>query len=431
MKGKQKMKGINQKGFGHHLLIIIVAVLAVGAAGFAGWKIYSAKKLDAKAESSSVLGNGGEFIPLDPSRIMDTRNGNGGYNVAIPANGTYSLQVLGRGGVPAADVVAANFIITAIKGSSSGFITAYPSGISRPTTSSINFAASQVIANSATIKVGRDGKINIFNGSSGNINVALDVMGYYSDTNGTNGLRHITQSQTRLLDTRTGVGGYRTVPAGGEVVVSVPDTLGTEAVEGMVATLNSTSSGYLTVYPADASRPNSSVLNFAPGQKIANTMIVRTSSDKKVKIYNGSNGTVDILFDLVSVFGDRNRSNSSAWGKFVAIDPIRIVDTRSNLGIVGQLQYGQFSKYNVYGVMGLPNNLDTIAANTTIIQPQADGYICNCSLFNVSSMNFAKGQTIASMMNVPVYNPGYATVYNGSKLPTHLAVDVYGYFVYK
>ena len=51
MKGKKIMKGINQKGFGHHILIIIVAVLAVGAVGFAGWRIYSAKKLDAQAAS--------------------------------------------------------------------------------------------------------------------------------------------------------------------------------------------------------------------------------------------------------------------------------------------------------------------------------------------------------------------------------------------
>ena len=57
MKKKQKMKGINQKGFGHHLLIIIVAVLAVGAVGFAGWRIYSAKKLDAQAASWSTIGS--------------------------------------------------------------------------------------------------------------------------------------------------------------------------------------------------------------------------------------------------------------------------------------------------------------------------------------------------------------------------------------
>jgi hypothetical protein len=40
---------LNQKGIAHHLLLIVLAVLVVGAIGFAGYRIYSNKKLDAQA----------------------------------------------------------------------------------------------------------------------------------------------------------------------------------------------------------------------------------------------------------------------------------------------------------------------------------------------------------------------------------------------
>ena len=43
------MKKLNQKGFTHHLLIFAILALVVGAAGFAGWRIYKNKNIDAQA----------------------------------------------------------------------------------------------------------------------------------------------------------------------------------------------------------------------------------------------------------------------------------------------------------------------------------------------------------------------------------------------
>ncbi len=43
------MKKLNQKGFSHHLLIFALLALVVGAAGFAGWRIYKNKSFDAQA----------------------------------------------------------------------------------------------------------------------------------------------------------------------------------------------------------------------------------------------------------------------------------------------------------------------------------------------------------------------------------------------
>lgn len=45
------MKKLNQKGFTHHLLIFGLLALVVGAAGFAGWRIYKNKNIDAQADT--------------------------------------------------------------------------------------------------------------------------------------------------------------------------------------------------------------------------------------------------------------------------------------------------------------------------------------------------------------------------------------------
>ena len=48
----------------------------------------------------------GAFVSLDPSRLLDTRVGNGAAQAPVSAFGTVSLQVTGRGGVPSSGVAA-------------------------------------------------------------------------------------------------------------------------------------------------------------------------------------------------------------------------------------------------------------------------------------------------------------------------------------
>ena len=50
------MKKLNQKGFAHHLLIFALLALVVGAAGFAGWRVWSNKNIDAQAAGYTILG---------------------------------------------------------------------------------------------------------------------------------------------------------------------------------------------------------------------------------------------------------------------------------------------------------------------------------------------------------------------------------------
>ena len=52
------MKKLNQQGVGHHLMIIAIAVLVVGAVGFAGFRVYKGKNSDsAQAAGWTAFGN--------------------------------------------------------------------------------------------------------------------------------------------------------------------------------------------------------------------------------------------------------------------------------------------------------------------------------------------------------------------------------------
>ena len=127
-----------------------------------------------------VLGSfgpyGGRVTAITPERLMDTRTGVGTSARRFSPNETRSVQLAGRGGVPAgATAVIAN--VTATNTSTTGYLTAWPSGAPRPVASSLNFMAGQSVPNLVMLKLGAGGRLSIFN-ELGTTDVIVDVMGY-------------------------------------------------------------------------------------------------------------------------------------------------------------------------------------------------------------------------------------------------------------
>jgi hypothetical protein len=58
-----------------------------------------------------------------------------------------------------------------------GYVTAWPTGSSRPNASNINFVAAQTIPNLVIAKVGSGGKISLFN-SAGSTDLIVDAVGW-------------------------------------------------------------------------------------------------------------------------------------------------------------------------------------------------------------------------------------------------------------
>lgn len=137
----------------------------------------------------------GMFRPITPTRILDSRDGKGmpktmewkaatgrmlnnfetiPLTVAPSAGG--QIPAVTAGG-PNAGAVVLN--LTVANPTQAGFLTAYPTGMVRPATSSVNFAKRQTIPNLATVKVGSDGAVNLYSMSVGQINIIADAAGYY------------------------------------------------------------------------------------------------------------------------------------------------------------------------------------------------------------------------------------------------------------
>ncbi|HUY96706.1 MAG TPA: hypothetical protein VMW47_03640 [Verrucomicrobiae bacterium] len=130
------------------------------------------------AGSSTVDPQGGAYLSVTPTRIVDTRSGSGGTTVA--AAGSETFAVAGHGGIPATGALAAAMNVTVVNTQASGYLTIYPQGAARPTASDINWTgARQDVPNMTEEGLGSSGSLTIYNGSSGSSGVLIDVFGYF------------------------------------------------------------------------------------------------------------------------------------------------------------------------------------------------------------------------------------------------------------
>ena len=132
---------------------------------------------------------GSRFVPLTPTRIMDSRTGLGeqvGQTGPLGPGGLVDLQVAGVAGVPSG-ASAALFNYTAVAPVAATYVQAYatpPSGTGIPLVSNINLAAGQVRANLASVIIGAGGRVRLRN-QVGSTDLLADLAGYYTTSAGT------------------------------------------------------------------------------------------------------------------------------------------------------------------------------------------------------------------------------------------------------
>lgn len=148
---------------------------AVIAAGL----LFAAGQVTVQASSTpqaTSATDGAVVVPLSPARILDTRTGNGAAAAAVQPGQTITLQVTGRGGVPAnATGVVLNLTVNGPDGA--GFVSAYPTGEARPNASVINYTDGEDIANMITATLGSGGRLDLYN-AQGTVQLIADVAGY-------------------------------------------------------------------------------------------------------------------------------------------------------------------------------------------------------------------------------------------------------------
>ena len=253
-------------------------------------------------------GPDGLFNPLLPYRVLDTRQ-----SAPIAAGGTVGVQVTGVGGVPPGGVSAVVVNLTATNATAPSFISAWPDGSPRPTASNLNFLPGQTVPNRAVVKVGVDGRIDLYN-LAGTADLVVDVDGWFTDgSSAAGGSRFVALKPARILDTRTGNGGYSSrLGAGASMAVYaaygaefVPPYTGPappKAVVGNLTVTGPSAPSFLTAYPDGTNRPLASDLNFTAGETVPNQLVVEVSqTDGRFLVYNLA-GAVDVIFDVAGYY---------------------------------------------------------------------------------------------------------------------------------
>ncbi|SNT43815.1 hypothetical protein SAMN05421812_10639 [Asanoa hainanensis] len=228
----------------------------------------------------------------------------------------------------------------------------------------------------------------------------------------------------RVLNTKAAVGVNRTTPLNPheEIELALPaPAANSDAVVLNVTVTNPTTNGYLKVYPT--TEPIASNINFAANQTIPNLVTVPVANGK-VKIKNGSAGTVHVLADLAGYYGNAGLGLTSNT-------PARVLDTRSALGVPGTAPLGPNGRVTVDLSSKVPAGTTAVLLNVAVTKPTAGGYLTafppGGAVPATSNLNFVTGQTANNMVIAPVVDQKISFAYGGSGT-VHVLAELSGYF---
>ena len=131
---------------------------------------------------SPTAATGTQFQAIGPSRVCDTRSGQGtacaGHTLA--AGAPLTVTIAGVGGVPSSGVVAVEANLTAVYGSQATVLSVYPADVSAPNASDLNVIDHTNLPNLVVVKLSTSpaGKVKLLN-VVGSIDAVIDVGGWF------------------------------------------------------------------------------------------------------------------------------------------------------------------------------------------------------------------------------------------------------------
>jgi len=151
---------------------------------------------------------------------------------------------------------------------------------------------------------------------------------------------------SRVLDTRLPESGNKPLRAGATRYVPLGvDPALTKAALVNFAFVTPSTSGYLTAWAGRSARPLASNINAFPGEVVANSAVVPVDANGGILVY--AFATAHVVIDVLGYFDVAAGAVSA--GRFVAVSPNRIADTREPLSATNQFsrRSGTFPIVNV------------------------------------------------------------------------------------
>ncbi len=385
---------------------------------------------------------GGAYTALAPFRLVDTRAGSGypDAGATLGPGSSLPVTVTGIDGVPD-DASAVSINVTVTGGSTVSYLSVYPTGGSLPLVSNLNWGPGQTIPNLVIVPVGAGGQVSFYN-DLGTVNIVVDLEGYFAPESGASTVgSYVALTPARITDTRSGSG----YPNAGDSlgpgsnlsiqvtgVGGVPGTVSDVDAALLNVTVTDTNApSFLTVYPEGGTQPNSSNLNWLPGQTLPNRVVVPINpTTGQITVFNDA-GKVDVIVDVDGYF--TNGTAPSGAGLYTAITPTRLVDTRAGSGEFGAGQTlgpGGSVSEPLASLGSLGSNVTAVVTNVTTTDTTAPSFLTvypGPTLPNASDLNWTARKTVANLTIATVDSTGDVSFLNDAGSADVIA-DVFGYF---
>ncbi|HEY0167701.1 MAG TPA: hypothetical protein VGB75_11730 [Jatrophihabitans sp.] len=419
-----------KRGFGVVRAVVVLSLVA----GVVSTAQLAVSPVIGPARADASTGSAGLFVPA-VGRLLDTRNGTGGYSTPMPAGGVRAVTAAGRAGIPASGVSAVALTLTAVGAGSIGAVSVAPGDVTTPTGAALVFNPGDSVSNTALVALHADGALRVLADHA--VNLIIDVQGYFTAGTATAPGGFVAVSQARIADTRSGAGvPLAKVGTGSSVMVQAGGSAGVpagaSAVYANITVLNPTAIGYLRAYAADTAAPTTGALDF-DDSATAQSVAIPLSGDGRFTVLVGAGGPVDLTIDIQGYF-----TPAAATGAFTPA-AVRLLDTRAVP--VRTLAGNSVTKVSVAGVAGIPavaDGLGAVALNLRTVQPAtgaASGYLrlwpADQPEPATSNINYTTQNVYRTDLAIiaPAAD-GTVNIRNGGPGPVDLVLDVEGWFSY-
>ena len=237
-------------------------------------------------------GAGDRYTALPPTRMLDTRTPG---RAPLGPGGTVVLELADR--VPAS-ATAVTLNLTGMNPTASTFVTAWPTGTTRPAASNLNLTAGRTRPNMVTVALGSNRRVSLYN-NSGEIHLMADLTGFYTPDYGAT---FVPLAPRRVLDTRNGIEWMGAIDPRTTISFETGAPQTATAVLLNVTGVQPTAATYVGVWTQGGrSAAIPSTLNLAAGETAANLSAVALGAVNPVSAYNNA-GSVHLVGDLSGVF---------------------------------------------------------------------------------------------------------------------------------